>query len=136
VFARPSVTAQSTSGCRLLHCDANGMEMTNTSLCASDNRSILFTGVLTELYVQKNYSEQRYSCFLCLSDEVPNAIMLWNALTSLVFLSFNAGMHRLLKKIKNHLKILDAKRATSSKFHIEGPRILGATKKYLFATAS
>jgi hypothetical protein len=60
----------------------------------------LFTGVLTEFYVRKNYSEQRYSCCLCLSDEVPTAMMSWNGLTSLVFVSFIAGVHKLSKNVE------------------------------------
>jgi len=71
--------------------------------------------------VHKNYSEQLYSCFLCVSGEVATAIMLWNILTSLVFVSFNAGVHSLSKKSRNHLKILGAKRGGMQQVPYWGP---------------
>lgn len=136
MLAKPRVTAQSASGGRLLQCDANGTELTKTSLCVSDDWSVLFIGVLTEFCAQKNYSERSYSCFLCLSDEVSTAIMLWNGLTSLMFVSFNAGVHKLSNKCRNRLRILDANRAACSKFHTEDTQILVATVQDLVATAS
>jgi hypothetical protein len=64
------------------------------------------------------------------------AIVLRDGLASLVFVSFNAGVHRLSNKCRNRLRILEANRAACSKVHTEDSQILGATVQDLVATAS
>jgi len=50
--------------------------------------------------------------------------------------SRRARMHKILQTSGSHLKILDARRVTWSKFHIESPQISAATVQHLTAMAT